>query len=87
MKSGVLGYRREPFAFNEYIETKHHEPCELNLGRFGESLLPFLDAISSLTICMRAQQRNSKGRCNPNADVHATFTVVSYHIDTRAGDE
>ena len=48
MKSRVLGYRRESLTFNEYIETKCHEPCELNLGRFGGSLLPFLDTISSL---------------------------------------
>lgn len=78
----MLDYRREALAFNEYIETKHHEPCELNFGRFGKSLLPFLDTTSSLAIWMRAQQRNSKGRCNPNVDVHAAFTAVSYHIDT-----
>lgn len=48
MKSRVLGYRRESLTFNEDIETKRHEPCELDLGRFGESLLPFLDTISLL---------------------------------------
>lgn len=37
-------------AFNKYIEAKYHEPCELNVGRSGESLLLFLDTISSLTI-------------------------------------